>query len=608
VPALAARLAPPHQSRDAALTLRRLGPEGAAAIAGALDAADDSFRADLIRCLGQIGPDARATVPKLIPVLIADNAMLTVVGPAVREMGAGGVPELIKALGNEDPQVRRAAAMLLGEFSQATLKRAEPALTGALKDPDGAVRGRSALVLYSKLEARTAGVLVAMQEALNDPALSGPAAEAVADSRPVPAELVPALRHVLTDGSGPARIDAAAALAGVKEEARAAVLMLVDSLKIPALREQATVALGGIQADEGKEAAPLLQEALKKAEDSQIVGYLGMVLANVAGAESVEPLTEALGRVKPAARPRLVLALGLAGPAGRPQLLKLIADADPAVRVAAAESLHGGDPKVIAALTAALKDRSRAVRLQAARTLGMKGPRAKDAAKALADLLSDIDPGVRAEAALALAHMGAESAAASKTLSRLLRFSHIAEEERTRAIHGLGEIGAEAVPYLADEVKGVRPSTAARAAVELYRIGPPAKEAVPALNHLLREREPLPRAEAALALWKIERQPAALAPLLTAALRDPALRPVVPDPRLLSLKAGSFPPPPFPPRAPAPDDAISLRQRLVEALGEMGPAAAGAVDGLRDAATHDNGAVARAAADALRRVTGSTKP
>ena len=43
------------------------------------------------------------------------------------------MPELGKALGNEDPQVRRAAAALLGEFSPATLERATPALTGATR-------------------------------------------------------------------------------------------------------------------------------------------------------------------------------------------------------------------------------------------------------------------------------------------------------------------------------------------------------------------------------------------------------------------------------------------------------------------------------------------
>jgi hypothetical protein len=64
-------------------------------------------------------------------------------------------------LGHEDPRVRRRPAALLGEFSPATLERAAPALTGGLKDSDGAVRGRSALVLYSKFKGRALHPLAA---------------------------------------------------------------------------------------------------------------------------------------------------------------------------------------------------------------------------------------------------------------------------------------------------------------------------------------------------------------------------------------------------------------------------------------------------------------
>jgi HEAT repeat protein len=186
------------------------------------------------------------------------------------------------------------------------------------------------------------------------------------------------------------------------------------------------------------------------------------------------------------------------------------------------------------------------------------------------------------------------------------------------AVGHLGADAAPAVPALVKLVKGRVPYSRATAAGSLGRIGKPAREAVPALKELLKTGDGLSKAHAAVALWRITGEADGLVPVLTAALDDPALRrPTFPPPAPYTAPPASYPPPGLPPQPGVPrqptyytyyystptrrpgSDALLA---VIRALGEIGPGAKPAAAALRRVAEDAEVEVAKAAADALKRI------
>lgn len=139
------------------------------------------------------------------------------------------LPAVSAYLKDPDPDVRSAAAFMLGNFR----KDAIPYLLQALQDKEGLVRAKAA---YSFIKI-------------------GPDAK----------EAVPALIAALRDSSRDVHNNAVVALGSIGPEARAAVADLIDVLKTdknPYTRASAAEALGNI-GPAAKEAIPALQDALK---------------------------------------------------------------------------------------------------------------------------------------------------------------------------------------------------------------------------------------------------------------------------------------------------------------------------------------------------------
>src|SRR5262249_7523555 len=113
-------------------------------LATALTDADRNVRIAAVAVLGRIGPPAKSALPALpaapqdadagVRISVAD--VLAGLEPARAAMV---LPIVSSGLTDKDPQVRRAAAYVLGQLGNGA-KDAIPALTAALKDESAEVR------------------------------------------------------------------------------------------------------------------------------------------------------------------------------------------------------------------------------------------------------------------------------------------------------------------------------------------------------------------------------------------------------------------------------------------------------------------------------------
>jgi len=103
-----------------------------------IDTSGGDLQKSAVAVLGWTGRPA--AVPKLL-ALLRDEDMEEPVAHALRDMGQECVPPLLARLGDDNVLVRRAVAMVLGEFGR---REAEDALLSMLDDENGHVRGAAA--------------------------------------------------------------------------------------------------------------------------------------------------------------------------------------------------------------------------------------------------------------------------------------------------------------------------------------------------------------------------------------------------------------------------------------------------------------------------------
>jgi HEAT repeat protein len=100
-----------------------------------------------IHAVGKIGPDASAAIPVLVDTIRQtrnhDRRILVACNNALLEMGQEIVPYIIPLLKDDDWEMRRGGAWLLGKVGP-DAKDAVPALTEALNDTNAAVRMKAA--------------------------------------------------------------------------------------------------------------------------------------------------------------------------------------------------------------------------------------------------------------------------------------------------------------------------------------------------------------------------------------------------------------------------------------------------------------------------------
>jgi len=353
---------------------------------------------------------------------------------------------------------------------------------------------------------------------------------------------------------------------------------------------------------------------------------------------------------------RSIARLGARAQSAVPALVEALGDDDADVRAAAARAIGAVGPaaqSAVPALLAALEDKGQFSTFQGdvptrlpvwaavSDALGDVGP------AALPDLIAALDddhPQVFAGAASAIRHIGPEAKGAVGPLVELVKKDD--PFARRAGIYGLIGIGPEAeaaVPPLIEALEAESFHTRYWACRALRAIGPGAKPAVPVLVRLLREDLPSVRRHAAQALGGIGPQIGEEAIASLAAALDDPLEPVREDAAVALGELG----PPAKAAAPALERVITrgpLAARVpgakalwritgrsdpavgvlvdelgdylwgaaaAEALGEIGPPAAGAVPALRKlAASSDQGRedVRQAAVDALKQIDRASVP
>jgi HEAT repeat protein len=581
----------------------------------------------------------------------------------LQEMGVLAVPFLIEALESGKPEIRRHAAQLLGSIGR-DARAAVPALIKALSDPDARLRvaavytlGRAAgehglaqLRRRSGLPPRDgdegdATAVPALVAALrdSDQFMRGYAADALASIGPVAKDAVPALLAALNDPRDEehlhARYKAALALAQIGPDAKVALPALVKALgdEERSVRYAAASVLCGMRAD-AAEAAPALIKLLgsdysmfgdsrsgMRASIMDIGTGVIPALIEALGDDSVKVRDFAatiLGQFGPVASdavPALedlgsASALGRIGVAAIPALTRLLGHADAKTRMLAAVALLRFGPDAspaIPSLAKALADKNAGVRRHASRALGSIGVAAKKSARAVAAVLSDEDPQARVYAAEALWRITGEAREQVEILIRLL------DEEGwivpSGAARSLGEIGpdaVEAVPALAKLLTHRNHLVRGPVAEALGRIGPGARAALPALEEALEDKgykwgRHFVSTHAAVALWRITGELKRALPFLKAVVGSKWSS----SPGIEAL--GEM--------GPAAAEAAAvlavvlhkgagtgIRQRAAEALGRIGPAAKDAVPALEKALGSYARNIRVAAAEALWRITGKT--
>jgi len=264
-------------------------------------------------------------------------------------MGLDAVSALVEALGDEDVEVRKTAAIALGRVGW-NAAEAVPSLVQMLGDEEAEVRRAAALAL-GRIEAG-GDVVSALVLALADgeEIVRLAAAQALGQLGPLAMEAAPALALVLEDEEEDeeVRVAAANALGAIGPDAEEGVSALAEALKDESspVREAAAWALGDIGPG-ATDAVPALIEVVESEAEEQRVR---------------EAAVRALGRVRPRADDVVSV------------LVRLLEDEgeDWVIRGLAAEGLGRIGPEAmeaVPALIAALGAESDDVRGAAARAL-----------------------------------------------------------------------------------------------------------------------------------------------------------------------------------------------------------------------------------------------
>lgn len=286
-----------------------------------------------------------------------------------------------------------------------------------------------------------------------------------------------------------------------------------------------------------------------------------------------------------------------------PAMIEQVRHRFPVTRLRAIKALGKLGPDASAALpalTLALDDTDSKVREAAAAAVGSIGPQAL---KVMPSMLTHPDKYVRRQAVWALSKMGIDALSMRHHLCQALKD----EDPRTasgaaQAIGTLGELGSEAVPCLAEAMRGTNIVLCRLAAKALSQIGRPA---LPTLVTHLRHHDPFVRGEAAVALGWMGPVAVASVPMLIEILKagsSESSTPAVPMPGIAGTPPTGVAPKPGNP----PSSVDAARVSAAQALGRIGPKAESAIAQLTLALNDKTDAVRRAAELSLRQIRGQT--
>jgi HEAT repeat protein len=290
------------------------------------------------------------------------------------------------------------------------------------------------------------------------------------------------------------RVDAAGAILRIQSTNKAALTVIIDTLKDENASYGALMALERL-GPQARDAVPSLI-ALLKSHQEYVVDQAERVLGKIgpAAKEAVPALIEEMKHRK---NMFIIHALG-----------------------------EIGSPEAVPTLTELLKDPDPSLRQSTAFALGQIGPGSKEAIPSLLEALKDKNDEVRTGAIMALKQIKVDAKTAMPFLLETLKDKNIFV--RGFAITWMGTLGPDAksgVPALLEIAKQDKDMSRS-VAMTLGEIGPEAKAGVPWLMELLKDRtnDPLQydlRVQAALALWRIQGNKEITLPVLREALKDP---------------------------------------------------------------------------------------
>ncbi len=586
--------------------------------------------------------DPGLILPELVSALGPDASAgrRNAAAAALVALGAPALPVLAEALATGDPELRTAAAEILGDLGD---RKGASALAARLRDPDpnvrlaaaealGKIGGPEALAaLHLSLEAGDASMRRAALDALTRLRSALPAhrlAELARDRglrrsvlRLAGASDDPEALAILVGGAqDPSRSVREAALAALGQRRLRGTMALDRAEKAlrdvgAAVAESAAAALGAddlavragalvvLRFSGAARHAPAIAAA---AEDEQLRSFAAEALEEM-GAAAATVLEAELPRLGAAARGVALGALALLGGGGiRDQLLAAAASDDDRLRGPALEALGRlGDPESVGALAPLLEDPDPGVSGAAVASMAQIAARSHAGREAV--LAACRSAGTPGTPALYRLLGGVGDARDLAALGASLRSPH--RSTRVAAAAALGELGSRVPPErhpgaqllgALDDAEAAVRAAAARAFGSIARCrpagggAPVCAETTRALAAALRDEEPLVRAAAAFALGRCGA--AEYAPALSDLAADPAAPAEAVAAAVHALaELGRAEPEVLSSAARHPDPEV-VKEAVIAAASVPGHAAAGL---LLSAARHARWDVRQAAARAL---------
>jgi HEAT repeat protein len=174
-----------------------MGPQAREAVPALVEALRDvRIREETLEALRKIGPETPEAVPALIETLRIDG-LRTFATQTLEGIGGRALPALVRAMKDENPNVRLAAVRIIGNLGPPA-GQAVPALIAALQDPGRGVSTEAAIAL-GKVGPRAKEAVPDLFEALKNPQMyevSMKALEQIGfDSKEAIPALIEALKH-----------------------------------------------------------------------------------------------------------------------------------------------------------------------------------------------------------------------------------------------------------------------------------------------------------------------------------------------------------------------------------------------------------------------------